>query len=199
MVTGPGQDVHAQCRRISELDEEDLLTADLLHRPGFPSAGEDVEGVQAGAHLWVISQVHDVLGMLKIINKPAPGQCLIGDPDTVMRSQVAGATQLLSKQFIIIGGGGGDIGTQQDGVDPQPVHQVELRLHAVQILEELLLPHPLKIPEGLEEIQGQAQVYGTLTDLFRGVRGDDEILFKDLNPIKTRIGGGAEFLREGSG
>ena len=49
VVAAPRQRVHVQQRGVGQLQEEDLLTGDVVDRAGIVAEGEDVEAVQADA------------------------------------------------------------------------------------------------------------------------------------------------------
>ena len=50
-MPAPGQHVHAQQRRVGQLQEEDLLARYLFDRRRIVAAGQDVEAVQADPDL----------------------------------------------------------------------------------------------------------------------------------------------------
>ena len=84
VVAAPLEHVHAQHRRVGQLQEEDLVAGDALDLGRVAAAREDVERVQAGAQRGMVGALHDRPGVAVVADVPPPGQRLEGDPHAVL-------------------------------------------------------------------------------------------------------------------
>ena len=166
VVPAPGEHVHAQQRRIRQLHEEDLLSVNGFDRGRIPVAAENVKTVEAGADRGVVGEVHDALGAFEIVDVFAPGEGLVGDLNAVVGGHLAQLLQLRGRDLVVVDGGGAHVAADQDRVDAEPVHEGELAGSPAQVGLQQGFADPVEVPEGLVEVQGQAEVPGQGTDVF---------------------------------
>jgi hypothetical protein len=62
-----------------------------------------VEAVQAGAEVRVAGQLNDAPGVQILVHVPAPGQCLVGDPDAVAGRELGEGMKVSGGQVVIVG------------------------------------------------------------------------------------------------
>ena len=170
VVPAPGQHVHGQLGGIGHLDEEDFRRVEGLDRRGVPAAGEDVEGVQAGAQVGVVHHVNQPVGVLVVADVLAPGQGLVGDLDAVFAREVREPGELGGPEFVVVDRGRAHVGAQQHGVHAQPGHEPELGVRAAQIGGEQVLGNAVEVAERLVEVQRESEVGGQLPDILRAQR-----------------------------
>ena len=184
-MAGPAEDVHGQCGRVGQLEEEDLVSGNLRNATEIRAARENVEAVEAGPDPGVVGGLHEVPGVVVFGDEPAPGQSFVGDIHAMAVGQVAEATQLFHDHAVVGDGGSPDVRAQQDGVDPEPGHELEFRLCPLQVLLKLRLVDALEVPEGLVQIEADAKIGSQLRDGLGGGGGDDEVLFEDLDSVEA--------------
>ncbi len=198
MVSAPRQHVHGQRRCVCQLDEEDLVAGDPLDRRWVVAAGEDVEAVEAGAHGRMVGALDDPPSAPVVVDEPAPGERLVGQPHAVRRGLVAQPTELLGRHVVIVDRGGADIAADQHGVDAETLHQPELRSRASYDVGELLLGDSLRVAEGLVEVERQPQATRQRGDLLRARGFPDQIRLEDLHAVEPGLGTGVQLLDQGA-
>ena len=102
VVAAPLQDVHAQVRRVGELEVEELLARDAGDRVEVGAAREDVEGVQAGAERRVVGGRDDPPGVVVLVDVAAPGERLVGDPQPAVGGAGGERAQLLGGERVVV-------------------------------------------------------------------------------------------------
>ena len=170
VVPAPGEHVHGELGRVGHLHEEDLVRVDVFDGGGVPVPGQDVEGVQAGAEVGVVHHFHEAVGVLVVVDVLAPGEGLVGDLDAVLAGEVREGGELRGAEVVVVDGGGGDVGADQDGVHAQPGHEPELGLGPAEVGCQQVLGHAVEVAERLVEVQREAQVRGHLADVFGAER-----------------------------
>ena len=161
---------------------------------------ERMWAVEAGADRGVIGAAHEPPRVLVRADETPPGERLVGDADTVFGGEIAQPAQLLDDELVIVESRRGDIAAQQHRVDAQAAHEFELRAGPPQVLLQQILGHPFEVAERLVEVQGEAELGGQITDLFGGVRRDDEVGLEALRRHdvgdRSEPGAGDEHLRD---
>ena len=196
VVARPGQHVHGQQRSVGELEEEDLGPGNLLDRAGIVAAGEDMEAVEAGSDGVVVRELHDSPRPTVVVDEPAPGQGLVGDPYAVRRGLLAQPPQLRGGDLVVVDRGRGDVAAHEHRVRAESLHQRELRAGPAQDALELGLGDALCVAKGLVEIESQAEPGGQRHDLLRAGGRGDQVGLKDLNAVEARVGRGVQLVGE---
>ena len=194
----PRQHVHAQGRRVRELQEEHLVARDLLDRRGVVPAGQDVEAVEADADRVVVRELDDAPGSAVVVDVPPPRQRLEGDPYAVLRRDLPEAVQLLGRQLVVVDRRGADVAAHEHRVDAQPLHEEELGPGPPQHTSELVLADTLGVPERLVEVQGEPQPGRQRHDLLRAARGGDQVGLEDLHPVEAGAGRCVQLVGQGA-
>ena len=137
VVAAPLQDVHRQMRRVGELQEEDPLARDRVDRGQVGAAREDVERVQAGAERGVVGGLDDPPRVVVLADVAAPGQRLVGDLQAALVGARRERVELLGGERVVVDRVRRDVRADQDRVDAELLHDVELGLGAAQVALEL--------------------------------------------------------------
>ena len=134
VVAAPLEHVHAQVRRVGELEVEDLVDA----RDGaeIGAAREDVERVQAGAERRMVGGFDDPPRVVVLVDVAAPGERLVGDPPAAVGGAGGERVQLLGGEVVVVDRLGRDVRAHEHGLDAELFHHVELRLGAAQVALE---------------------------------------------------------------
>ena len=189
VMPAPRQHVHAQQRRVGQLQEEDLLARYLFDGRRVVTAGQDVEAVQADPDPIMINKLDDPPGVTVVADEPAPGQRLVRDPYAVRLGKITEPTQLTGDELIIIDGGSAHIAADQDGVDAEPLHQRELGFGPPEVVGQLMIIDAFEVAERLVEHEFQAEPLGESADLLRRLRRHHQVGFEQLDAVES--GGGA--------
>ena len=167
VMPAPGQHVHAQQRRVRQLQEEDLVARDLFDGRRIVAAGQDVEAVQADPDLIMIGKLNDPPSVTVVAHEPAPGQGLVRDPHAVTLSKITEVAELRGDELIIVDGRRAHVAADQDGVDAEPLHQRELGFGPSEVVGQLLIIDTFEVAERLVEHEFQAESLGEAADLLR--------------------------------
>jgi len=194
VVTAPGQHVHRQGGRVRQLQEEDLLGRDVGDGGEVVATGQDVEAVQAHAHLGMIGPLHDPPGAAVVVDERPPGRRLEGEPASVRPCQVTEPGQLVGGHLVGVDRRRGDVAADQHRCDPEPVHQGELGLGPAQVAGEHRLGDTLGVAERLEEVHGQSEAVGQGPDLLGALLGRHQVRFEDLDAVETGRRAGVQLL-----
>ena len=198
MVTAPGQHVHGQGRSIRELEEEDLVPGDLLDRRRVMPAREDVEAVEADSDRGMVGELDDPPRTSVVVDESSPGEGFVRQAYAVHRSLVAEPAQLRGRHLVVVDGGGADVAADQHGVDPEALHEAELRLRPSQHVAELLVRDAFGIAERLVEVEGQAQSACQRGDLLGLLRRADQVGLEDLDAVEPGLRAGMQLLDQGA-
>ena len=114
----------------ARLDQEDAVARDGADGGKIGAARQDVEGVEHQADRGMVGAAHRLPGVAVVVDVPAPGQRLEGDP----HAAAGGAVTQLAQ----VGGGavdaaqavGRDVGADHQEIAVQLLHDVELALGA---------------------------------------------------------------------
>ena len=109
-----------------------FVPGDLLDRRRVVAAGQDVEAVEADPDGRVVGELDDPPGASVVVDVPAPGQRLVGEPHAVRRGLLAQPAQLRGGHLVVVDRRGADVAADQHRVDAEPLHQRELRPRPVQ-------------------------------------------------------------------
>jgi hypothetical protein len=199
VVAAPGQHIHGKLGGVRHLDEKDLFRVDLLDRSRVPVAGQDVEGVQAGAEVGVVHHLHQAVRVLVVVDVLAPRQCLIGDFYAVVPCQLRKFAELRGPEVVVVNGGCSNVRAHQDGVHSQAGHELELCLRAPQVGLEQVRRDAVEIPEWLVEVQAEAEVGGHRADILGVQRRGDQVLFENLDAVEAGDGAGLHLFLQGAG
>jgi len=197
-VPAPLQHVHAQPRRVGQLQEEELVAGQVAdsgrvhrHRTG---QGQDVEAVQAQAEVGVVSRRDDPPRVEVVADVPAPGQRLVGDADAVAGRQGGELVQLRGGERVVIDGRRRHVGADQQQVGAERSHELELALRPAQVAREQLCWDRLEVAERLVHLDAEPEVGSPAPDLGGGGGAVDEVVLEDLHPVEAHLGGGGELL-----
>jgi hypothetical protein len=71
---------------------------------------------------------------------------------------------VVGSEGVVAADGGADVAAEQQRVDSEPVHQVELRARAAEILAQPVTADALEVAERLVQIEGQSEIGGQPCD-----------------------------------
>ena len=162
VVAAPLDHVHGQPRRVGQLHVEDLGAGDDPDAGGIVTAGQDVEAVQAQAEGGMAGVPNDAPGVRVGVDEAPPRQRFVGDAQTTSVRPVGQRVQLLRGQVVVVHGVGGDRRGDDDGLDAEPLHEVELVLGPAQVGPEDLGRDRLEVAKRLVDIDGQPSTLALL-------------------------------------
>ena len=196
VVPAPLQDVHAQVRGVGELEEEELVGRDRSDRVQSGAAREDVEGVQAHAQGGVVARLGDPPRVVVLGDVAAPGERLVGDAQPALGGAPGERVQLLGGERVVVDRLGRDVRADQHRRRAELLHDVELRLGAVEVALERGLRDRLEVPERLVEVDRQAELRGRVPHVGRSERRVDQVGLEQLDSVEAGARRGGELLVE---
>ncbi len=199
VVAAPLQHVHPQPWRVGQLEEEQLLAGDDADAGRVAAPRQDVEAVQAQPERGVVGAAHDPPRVVERVDEPAPGECLVGDPQAPLGGAGGQQVQLLGGEVVVVHGVRRDRRAHQHRVGAELLHHVELVLGAAEVGREHVRRDRLEVAERLVEVDREAQPGAALADLPGRPPRDDQVVLEDLHAVETRRGDRGQLVVEGAG
>ncbi len=199
VVPAPLEHVHAQFRRVGELEEEQLVGVDGVQPGQVVASGEHVEAVQAQPEGGMVGAPDDLGRVPPGVDVPAPGQRLVGDAESAGGGPLGEGVQVFGREVVVVDGVRRDRRAHEHGVRAEPLHQVELGLGAAQIGGQQRPGHRLEVPERLVEVHRQAEPGAVPPHRLGGQRRGDQIVLEDLHTVEARPGRGVQLVLQGAG
>ena len=198
MVAGPLDDRHLEQRRIGHLQEKDPVAGDVGNACRIVAQRQCVEAVEDQAQVGVIGLLHDGPGLPVQVDMAPPGQRLVADLQPAACRALGQFPKLCGAAGRIVEGLRRGVGTAQHQRATQCLHHVELAFGALQAALEQRLRHALEVPEGLVEIDAQAQVVGALAQFPRAAGEVQEVVLEELDAVEAGGRDGLQLLLQRS-
>ncbi|MNZ18563.1 hypothetical protein D3C78_355780 [compost metagenome] len=128
----------------------------------------------------------------------APSQGFVADAHAALAGVLGEQAQVVHQQLFFAQGVGLHVAAHQHQVGAQLLHQVELALGAVEVLLQAVAAAALEVAERLEQGDGNTQVGAHLPYLARAAGVIEQVVFEDLDAVKTGGGDGFELFRQGA-
>jgi hypothetical protein len=123
---------------------------------------------------------------------PAPGQRLVGDPQTALGCPPGQLAQLLGGQPVVVDGGLGHVRAHEQKLGAELLHQRELGLGA----REVRLGDGLEVAKRLVEVERQAELGEPPAHLGGRQRRRDQVGLEQLDAVEAGGGRGVQLLLE---
>ncbi|MNH23600.1 hypothetical protein D3C79_835050 [compost metagenome] len=146
----------------------------------------------------MVGLAHQVPDLLVGVDVAAPGQGFVANAQAAFASVLGQQAQVVDQQLLFAQGIGLDVAAYQHQVGAQFLHQVELALGAVEVFLQAVAAAALEIAERLEQGDGNTQVGAHLPYLARAAGVIEQVVFEDLDAVKTGGGDGFELFRQGA-
>ena len=144
--------------------------------------------------VWMICAAHNFPSVPVIIDVATPAKCFIAHEKTPFCSAFAQFKKVMGRAFNATQRFGMNRGTNQQKGNTKFLHDIKFAFCAIKSFGPQWLGQGFEIAKRLEQCDVQAVITHHGANLFRACRIGDEILFKDLNPVKARRCNRGEFF-----
>ena len=197
-MPAPLQHIHGQDRRVGHLHKENLVAGDLRDATRVALERQGVEAVEQHTEAWVIDLAHQVPHLLPGVHMLAPRQGFIADAQAALARVFGQQAQVIEQNTFVTHAVGRGIAAHQYQIGAQFLHQIEFAFGTLQVACQAITAAAFEVAKRLEQGDGDAQVGAHLPDFPRAAVVIQQVVLKDLHPIKPGGGDGFEFFRQGA-